>query len=618
MKNLRINNVKAIQEDFWGNGAVYHGYAGMPDDAGRVYTEEQCDIEFKRVTDMKLKIARTYYTWWAWDHKTNTWDWDNEVMTAFYKWLQRMKEGEVTIALNTGWWCPGDLSSNGFAGKSPFVVEGDFEQTVKNYGDWVSETYKQLVVKRGFTNVKIFVLFTEPQHYNENVDHFSFKRWLSCVKAAHNALVRDGYRDKIKLMGPNEGSTDTSIMVKWCAEYADEFLDIYSSHNYENSATISKKLVKTGETVLTISMAGGRICRTINLEPNTEYVAYIDLLLQKDSEESPKSVVHFGVYPDDGRNDIHNPNGFGPNVPLSDGSSISMKPSELTDEYKRYSISFNSGNNTSAVIGYFHDVKTASMSIVESIGLKKVGCNDNIVPNGCFENDYSGWRIFFGGCTKDPYLDWQKWSKTGLQYVPENKPYIFDEYNSAYIRDYSYDAHGAEICTAAISLMNAGVNSSLLWTLFDQQWPNNHTDSKNNFYDGDHRFGVAPILTRSLVPHKSYYAFSLLSKYVDGAGSKVYEGFGKDCLHTTMSVSKDGDVTIVVANCKDVSDDFTIEFDKPLEGFGFNRHAFSPENCKPNEKAEIIGIDKVFNNITNTLSDKISAYGVSVYTTHID
>ena len=131
-------------------------------------------------------------------------------------------------------------------------------------------------------------------------------------------------------------------------------------------------------------------------------------------------------------------------------------------------------------------------------------------------------------------------------------PYCFDEYNSAYSYDYSYDSHGAEVCTATVALMNTGVQFSLLWTLFDQQWPNNHANGGNNFHDGDHRFGTAPVLRRSLVPHKSYYAFSLISKYVDGEGTKIYEGFGEKCLHTTMSVSPSGEITVVVVNYKDV------------------------------------------------------------------
>jgi len=156
-----------------------------------------------------------------------------------------------------------------------------------------------------------------------------------------------------------------------------------------------------------------------------------------------------------------------------------------------------------------------------------------------------------------------------------------------------------------------------LWTLFDQQWPNNHATNSDSFYDGDHRCGVASLLSRSLIPHKSYYAFSLISKYVD-SGSKVYEGVGKECLHTTMSVSKNGDITIIVVNGKDVGEEFKINFEKSLEGVSFNCHIFNPETCVPDEKAEIIGSSKVLNSVTNSLSDYIAPYGVTVYTTLLD
>ncbi len=616
MLNLKIANDKPVQENFLGNGAVHHGYAGMPDDAGRVYSKEQCEIESNRVANMKLKIARTYYKWWAWDEKTNTWNWDNEIMTAFYKWLQRMKDGGVTVALNTGWWCPGDILSNGHGGKSPFTVENDWEQSVKNYADWVSETVYQLVEVRGFTNVKILVLFTEPQNVKSKLE--SYKRWFDCSKAAHNALVRDGRRDLVKLMGPNEGSTDTSEMLHWTAENASEFIDIYSSHNYQHKQNVASLLVRTGEGVVSITRAGGRICRTVSIKPNTNYIAYADVLLQNNNIENQYGISHFGVFPDDGRNDIHGVGCFGPNYPLVKGSFVSVHPKNLSEEYKRLTVEFNSGENESCVIGYFHDVKTYGTSVVEHIGLKEKGGDKNIVPNGCFENGFDGWKILFGGSTIDSYYDFYKWSKTGLQYVPNGMPYCFDEYNSAYSYDYSYDSHGAEVCTAAVALMNSGVQFSLLWTLFDHQWPNNHAEGGNNFHDGDHRFGLAPILTRSLAPHKSYYAFSLISRYVDGEGTKVYEGFGKNCLHTTMSVSPDGDITVVVVNCKDIDAEFEISFERPLDFVNLNRHSFNPKTCVPDEKAEIIGIDKVFENVNDTLSDKIPAYSVQIYTTHLD
>ena len=619
MKELRIANINPVQENFLGNGAVYHGYAGMPDDAGRIYTEEHCIIEAKRATDMKLKIARTFYKWWAWDSKNNIWDWDNEIMTVFYKWLQRMKDGGVTVALNTGWCSPGDINSTWWNAPSPFAVEGDWEQSKKNYGDWVSETVKQLIIKRGFTNIKIFVMFTEPQRYSGVFpEKHPYDCWLEGVEAAHNALIRDGLRDKIKLMGPNEGSTTTSDMLHWLAERANNFIDIYSSHAYQFVEPTPEKYLSSGKRAVAMGVAGCRFCKTITLKPETDYIIKANILANFLEPASADSHIFYGVFRDDGENDVHALVGNGPSSPAADGSTYAINLSEFKEgEYKEFTLEFNSGKAKSGVLGVFHDIKTASTSFCDYFALKEAK-NGNVVEI-LDNNSFDSWNLISAIEAKsDAYYDWYSWAKTGIRYVPDNKPYCFDEYNSLYDRDYSRDNHGADICLAAIALMNSGCQFSLLWTLFDQQWPYNHTTNEDSYVDGDHRCGVMPVLRRSLIPHKSYYAFSLISKYVDGDGTKVYEGFGGNCLHTTMSVSKNGDITVVVVNNKSIDDEFTILFDKTLDGVNFNRHLFNPATCVPDEKAEILGADKFFKNITDSLNDTVPPYGVIVYTTHID
>ena len=624
MQNLKINNLNSVQENFMGNGAVYHGYAGMSDDAGRVYTDDQCRIEAKRAGEMKLKIARTFYTWWAWDEKTNTWDWENHNMKAFYRWLERMKAADITVAINAGWCSPGDINGSSWTGKSPFGSVGNFKKSVENYADWVSESVHQLVELRGFTNVKILTLFTEPQFGNSGVleDGLdAYNSWGACVKAAHAALVRDNRRHLVKLMGPNEGSTDTSAMVKWLSENEEirDIIDIYSSHNYQNVGNVCKKYIKSGNTSMLMSLAGGRMSRQIKLKPNTEYIAYTDILFDDADLSKTNGQIYFGVFDNNSRveGDIHSSVGSGPTGEIAKGSTLKIIPDMLDSKFKRYTVSFNSGDNEKAVVGVFHDIKTAGISVIDKIFVGEKGSDENVVPNGDMENIYDGWYHPFAGGTPDAYNLWYQWAKTGLQYVPKDKEYCFDEYNSTYSRGNDRINHGVEIVTAAVALMNAGVNSSLLWTAFDQQWPCNHTNNGDSFYDGDHRCGVMPVLTRTLVPHKSYYAFSLLSKYVDGNGSKVFEGFGNDCLHLTMSVSNEGYITVVVVNSKDVADEFEIKFEKSLNTTLY-RHTFDPETLVPDEYSFGIGIDKTFENVADTLTDTISAYGVKVYTTHLD
>lgn len=39
----------------------------MPDDAGRVYSEELCELEADRAATLGVRVVRTFYKWYAWD-----------------------------------------------------------------------------------------------------------------------------------------------------------------------------------------------------------------------------------------------------------------------------------------------------------------------------------------------------------------------------------------------------------------------------------------------------------------------------------------------------------------------------------------------------------------------
>ena len=132
MTVLKADMNRPVQENYLGLGAIFHPFAGMPDDSGRVYTEEQCELEAARAEYLRVKVVRGYYSWYAWDPETNTWDWDNERMTVVYRWLERMKKAGITVVLNTGWWNIGDLMGNYHAGPCPFYVEGDWDKTIQN------------------------------------------------------------------------------------------------------------------------------------------------------------------------------------------------------------------------------------------------------------------------------------------------------------------------------------------------------------------------------------------------------------------------------------------------------------------------------------------------------
>ena len=623
MLNLKIRNALPVQENFLGNGAVYHGFAGMPDASDRVYSDEQCKIEAKRAADMRLKVVRTKYDWWAWDKDTNTWNWDNDIMRPFYKWLKRMKDANIDVSLNTGWNSPGDILSNSWNGKSPFTVEGDWEASVRKFGDWVSESVYQIVELRGFTNVKYLTLFTEPQHFGSNGEpcdpsQTPYTCWFDAAKAAHDALVRDGRRDLVKIIGPNEGATITSDMVKWVSDRNPDFVDIYSSHNYQFSPPSPYKLLKEGDSVISSSIAGGRGMCPVRLNPKTEYICKIDFFVEKNSikcDEPIRGALSYGVFEFSETCDIYDD---GELDALRSGickNSINSIAGDLIKPGKQsYSFKFTTEYSTRGLLGVFfdildsHNVYITNLNIIDNNG-------ESVVKNPGLHNRHKGWNIKYADGVNQSYDDWYEWAKTGLQYVPDSKGFCFDEYNVVYNRDNSRDSMGAEIVTAAMGLMNAGVQLSFVWTVFDQLWPNSSTTNNDSFFDGEHRCGFMPTLFKSLIPHKAYYAFGLLSRYITGEGTKIYEGDFILRTGVTMSVSPDGDITIVVVNEKPEKEEFNIEFEQALNDVKFYRHIFNPETCIPDEKAEMIGVDKVTEPITKFLTDTISAYGVIVYTT---
>ena len=623
MKHLTVNNQTAVQNNFYGNGAVYHGYAGMPDADGRVYSNEQCNMEADRAGNMRLKLARTFYRWYAWEAETNTWNWENKEMTAFYHWLQRMKERNISVALNTGWWCPGDVNGTFRSEKSPFAVPGNWAASVEKYANWVSESVHQLIEVRGFTNIKILVLFTEPATYAgrpTQEDMSPYTCWYTASKAVHQALLRDNRRHLVQLMGPNEGQPawwGAQIkfnMLRFAAQHANDFLDLYAAHTYQPVGVVPYAFLQQGRGAVNFNLPGGRIFRPVTLQPNTGYVATVCLACNRAEPQKAGGGVIFGAFLDIGQNDIYE-NSL-PAPALAPNSLLALGAEKLTNTLQTVTFRFQTQGRVAGRFGLFYDVKGKNSVTVTRLEL----CTESGAPvteNGCFSQGYAGWNTFMCG-GMDPYADWYNWTKIALACVPKNKGFVFDEYNVVYDRDNSRPTHGAEIATAAVAMMNAGVQASMLWSLFDQQWPNNHVTSSDSFVDGDHRCGVMPVLTRTPVPYRSFYAFTLISRYTGGPGTRVYEGFGEHRLYTTMSVAKNGDITVIVVNQKEQADEFTLHFKVPLSGAVLYRHCFDPESCRPNKTAAFIGANKKIAPVYELLCDVVPAYSVTVYTTRTD
>lgn len=202
-----------------------------------------------------------------------------------------------------------------------------------------------------------------------------------------------------------------------------------------------------------------------------------------------------------------------------------------------------------------------------------------------------------------------------------HKEFWVDEYNVALHGNYlsnqkrvtNLDPYkGLAFGAMVNSIMNMGYVSNLLvWTLFDQQWPD-HTNN-GGFDDGVLVCGYYHNLLEKLKPTPSWYAVSLISRYL-GEG-EVYECKVGDSMYLSAIKRIDGEYTLVVTNYNEEGQTTKIDFAKGLGGKTFNRFIYDPATIEVKEGCDMITSDKVIENVDTLLEDFIPPMSVAVYTT---
>lgn len=626
--SLSINNNKCIQEHFYGATAIYHAYTFREDFPERQYTEEECNIELERVKNMELKIARTYFDLCAFEN--GEWNWENADMQALYKWLGKMQEFGVDVALNAAWWVTGHIMGNE---ESP-LYDKNPKKAAENYGKWVSEVVHQIIELRGFTNVKYLVILTEPNTGCWDLscnreDLPGYKAYELCTRAVDRQLRADGRRKLVKLVGPNTGVPDfgNPTMLEWASQNLDDCIDIYSAHtyvDYKDDPDLARETYD-GYGSLAFNVPGYRAQQYVKLEPHTDYELSVYAKAAEGSDKTDwERGFLFGAFKATSLEGRLISAGFEGISYLTENSVATVPASEISDTWKKHKMQFNTGENDYAYIGIFHDVIPFDVTVFyDTASLHKVGDDTELLENGDFEDRESeAWLAFRGGLgysdEKLPlYFCMQSIIARYLRRVPEGKEFWFDEYNARFYDPYTDPKQGIALAEMQAAFINMGVNSNMIWSLFDQQWPKCHWDGFDSFVDGDHRCGTMPVLKRSHTPYPAYYAFTLMSKYLGDHDSRVFEGATADKLCASCVQGRDGHYGIMVVNTGEEPNEVEISFEGVI-GRNLYRHLYDSAAVKPDERAEILGIDKEFVNVEKAIKDVLPANSIAIYTTRMD
>ena len=200
-----------------------------------------------------------------------------------------------------------------------------------------------------------------------------------------------------------------------------------------------------------------------------------------------------------------------------------------------------------------------------------------------------------------------------------DKPFWIDEWNvaqSGYTQSHR-DAPwlGTQLGVCATAIMEFGIQNSILWSFYSQQWPNN-TNSGGEFTDGIQMCGIAYSLNFSTIPTTQYYAFTLLSKYLSTTDTVYHVEYDTILgMYFAYAENDEGDVTIIVVNAYTEPQKFNLDFEKSLGGKTLYRHLYNPTTCKANGKLQILPADRAYSPVKNKLVDIIPPGGLTVYTT---
>lgn len=203
-----------------------------------------------------------------------------------------------------------------------------------------------------------------------------------------------------------------------------------------------------------------------------------------------------------------------------------------------------------------------------------------------------------------------------------NREFWLDEFlaNGDKYNEFENDTYvGVQMCSSLVAAMNSGISGICVWEMVDQLWPDYYGSG------GEYKYGVQldgslKSLYDSELPYSSYYAFSLITKYMSQANSTTYVSEAEDessGLYIGTVQLADGNWSVVVVNMTTDEHDIDINFEKSMGGKTFYRYRYSAGDIedKTTIAAKVLTADKGFKNVQKDILDTIPGGSVVVYST---
>lgn len=201
----------------------------------------------RRIINTRPSVARIWFQL-DWiittreDYENGIYDFDTEKMKAFYIYLDAFKEAGTEIEFNFGWKI-GRRVWDWYCFKEIKTKKDSAPVDLDSFAKCCSKTVKELIVNRGYDNIKYLTFFNESNYGNQEAGDFLVpdkkpqEYYIKLVKTVIKQMKADGTRDLIKLWGAEQSGLD-DVQINWTEAMTKNLGDeIYmnTQHRYDYS-----------------------------------------------------------------------------------------------------------------------------------------------------------------------------------------------------------------------------------------------------------------------------------------------------------------------------------------------------------------------------------------------
>lgn len=253
---------RVITEDYRGTGTNTLPMAFMKASLEAGYNDALWQEECHRVMLSPPTVVRMWFQpdWFIIDEESyynHVYDFDTPDMQSVYRYLDLYKSVGSEIQFNFGW----KVGEKVWDWYVMDGIEGNMRRNsapkdLDEFAYSCAATLQELIVNRGYTNIKYLTFYNEPNwnYFDEgdfqmslDVDKATldtdYKRqkpkmdyWMDMLRKTHAQLKAFGLAERIEMWGPETSCADTTKII-WAEEFekANDIIDVHTTHRYNLS-----------------------------------------------------------------------------------------------------------------------------------------------------------------------------------------------------------------------------------------------------------------------------------------------------------------------------------------------------------------------------------------------